>query len=201
MVYFLYFLGLVINYILNFIQLNKVKNRLIISIITLACIILGSKILDYIVNYRFYEFYNFEEVLKNGYMIYGGIITAIVEVNLYCYLNKIETKKVFDVIIPNMLIMYSIFKIGCFINGCCIGKYDIPIQLIESIVCFIVYRIINKYFNNDKISVTCIGFGFIRILDFIMRKQIMLDNLIINEIISIFILVFGIYYYRKNNQK
>ena len=58
---------------------------------------------------------------------------------------------------PNLVLIYSISKIGCFFSGCCKGVLlsngkNLPIQLIESIINFVIYIIIIKNYKNFKNS-------------------------------------------------
>ena len=95
-------------------------------------------------------------------------------------------------ILSHMLILYACWKIGCFSNNCCVGINNFPIQIIESIICIILYYIIRISKIRKKISIICIIFGITRIVTFLLRNKISFNNLIINEVISICILLIGI---------
>ena len=190
-------IGLITNAIVNYYTLKsneiKTKENLIINIIQLITIILGSKILDFFVNYRYYIYYDLFQVIYSGYMFYGGIMLFICAIIIYCKIKEINLEDIFKVIIPNFLLLYAFCKIGCFFNKCCIGIYDFPIQLMESILCFISYFIILKNLKTlNKVCYSCMIFGIIRLASFLLRSNIDVINLVVNEIISICIILIGI---------
>ena len=191
---FLNFLGLIVNAILNYIQLEEIKSKtkVKILILELTSILLGSKILDFIINYKFYDIYLWEDALKKGYMFYGGILLAIILIYLYCKIEEINTKYVLNILIPNILVTYGICKIGCFFNGCCVGINDIPIQIIECIICLSFYVFLKISKTEKIVAYCCILFGIIRILDFALRKEIIASNLVVNELISSIIFMVGV---------
>lgn len=96
-----------------------------ITILTLICGFIGSKILACIVN--------FKEFLKNpgmlisseGFVIYGAIIGALIGNAIYFTRRKINVVKLMDFALPPILIGHGIGRFGCFFAGCCYGKpYD-----------------------------------------------------------------------------
>lgn len=190
------FSGLIINFILNFCQFRNeklnIKENIIINVLEIIGLILGSKLLDIIVNYKYYIYYDILQSIYIGYMFYGGMILAIALIFLYCTLKNINIINVFEIVLPNMLILYACWKIGCFSNNCCVGINNFPIQIIESIICIILYYIIRISKIRKKISIICIIFGITRIVTFLLRNKISFNNLIINEVISICILLIGI---------
>lgn len=202
-------LGLIVNFVINYYQLreNKINKKDIIKInvIQIIFLVLGSKILDTLVNYGYYTYYNIFQVITSGYMFYGGMILSIFYLYAYCKIKHIDLVIVFKIILPNILLLYAIWKMGCFFNKCCVGINGFPIQIVESIICIIAYCIISKRSKAlSKIYLTCIIFGLMRIFAFLLRKDINMQNLIVNEMISSAILLAGVIifcYNKKLNKK
>lgn len=62
-----------------------------------------------------------------GFSLYGGLIFAILAGLVVGQLRKIPLFKFADTTIPFVGIGIAIFRIGCFITGCCFGKEtDLP---------------------------------------------------------------------------
>lgn len=85
--------------------------------------LLGAKILYYITI--------FDEVLANpkvlleisdGFVVYGGIITGILTVWIYCRVKKLKFASYFDLLIPEVALAQGFGRIGCFLAGCCYGR-------------------------------------------------------------------------------
>lgn len=195
-------IGLIVYSIVNYVLLNRINinkiDIIIINILEISSIFLGSKILDIIVYYNEYVNYDLKKIIFIGFMINGGIILRIIVIYLYSIIRNINIKKLFNILIPNILLMYSILKIGCFINGCCMGIHNIPLPIIESVIYFIIYIIIIKL--NNKIEISCISFGMLRLLSFLIREDITNNSLIINTIISIVLIIIGLFIIYKDKR-
>ena len=200
-------IGLIINATVNYYALKSngikaKKNFINIIIIQIFTIILGSKILDLFVNYRYYIYYDMFQAISSGYMFYGGVILSICAMIIYCKIEEINLDDMFKAIIPNILLLYAFCKIGCFFNKCCIGIHDFPIQLVESIICFMSYFVILKKLKTlNKVYVSCMVFGIVRFATFLLRSNISVINLIVNEIISVCIVFIGIALFLKERRK
>ena len=185
----------------------KKKQYIIILILETIGICIGAKLLDFLIYYRCYT--DIENIFFKGYIFYGGIIGSIILTYVYCKKENINIEEVFNILIPNILLIYSICKIGCYLNGCCVGINHIPIQLIESILCFITYLFIiinrKRLIQKDNIiPISCISYSLIRIIcDFFradMSGKIVL-NLTISQIMSLFVIFLNIYIIKKHIRK
>lgn len=115
---------------------------------------------------------------------------------------KWEKSKLITLYIPNMLLFYSILKVGCYINGCCGGKFIIPIQLIESFFNFIAYLYIYYLFcknSNNMVIVykSIVLFGVLRLILSIFKLYSHFYSFIIVELLCVFIIILGLII-RKN---
>ena len=197
-------IGLFIYSFINYKMINKLKIKrkdiIIINILEISSIFLGSKLLDIIVYYNDYANYNLKQILLIGFMVNGGIILRIIVIYLYSKLIDINVKKIFSIIVPNTLLLYSLLKLGCFINGCCYGINNIPLPIIESIIYLFIYLYIIR--NNNIISNSCIIFGILRIISFLIRDDINFNGLVVNIILCLCFIFSGIityvYGFRKN---
>ena len=197
-------IGLFIYSFVNYKMINKLKIKrkdiIIINILEISSIFLGSKLLDIIVYYNDYANYNLKQILLIGFMVNGGIILRIIVIYLYSKLIDINVKKIFSIIVPNTLLLYSLLKLGCYINGCCYGINNIPLPIIESIIYLFIYLYIIR--NNNIISNSCIIFGILRIISFLIRDDINFNGLVVNIILCLCFIFSGIityvYGFRKN---
>ena len=76
----------------------------------------GSKLSSLFLNKREFNLIN---LINSGYSYIGGILGSILFVFLYCKRYKMNFKNIlsyFSIIYP---LIYSISKIGCFLNKCC----------------------------------------------------------------------------------
>ena len=176
-------------------------------------ILLGAKLLTYILNYSKYDEFDFFEL---GLSSYGAVIGALLFLLLFSLQFKKPFKDLLSLFIVPIPLMYAIGKIGCFLVGCCYGiKYSgifsvvynyslhapvgvslFPIQLVESIVFLLIFiYMLNKKLQN-KFNTQTIGISFIFcglakfILDFFRMSH---QNVIlsINQYISLIFIVVG----------
>lgn len=176
-------------------------------------ILLGAKLLTYILNYSNYDEFDFFEL---GLSSYGAVIGALLFLLLFSLQFKKPFKDLLSLFIVPIPLMYAIGKIGCFLVGCCYGiKYSgifsvvynyslhapvgvslFPIQIVESIVFLLIFiYMLNKKLQN-KFNTQTIGISFIFcglakfILDFFRMSH---QNVIlsINQYISLFFIVVG----------
>lgn len=71
-----------------------------------------------------------DDVLKNpkqlleiadGFVVYGGIISGIIAVLIYCKIKKLNLLSYLDLIMPSVALAQGFGRIGCFLAGCCYG--------------------------------------------------------------------------------
>lgn len=96
-----------------------------ITITFLAIIggIVGSKIFYLIEEWNFGNGLSFSELLKSdllspaGLTFYGGLITAILLIIIYCRIKKLSVLMIFDSMSPSAAIAYGVARIGCHLSG------------------------------------------------------------------------------------
>jgi phosphatidylglycerol:prolipoprotein diacylglycerol transferase len=93
--------------------------------------ILGARIL-YVISYWDKDFARdpFPEIFMihhGGLVFYGGLIGATLAAVIYLHLRKIPMWKMGDVLAPSIALGYVFGRLGCFMNGCCYGRFcDLP---------------------------------------------------------------------------
>jgi len=110
---------------------------------------------------------------REGFVFYGGFISAFLFSYFYLIVKKIPFLKILDILAPSLALAHSLGRLGCFFYGCCYGKPTksfigitfpkdspagacglpvVPTQLIESFILFIIFLVliyIKKYKKND----------------------------------------------------
>ena len=177
-------------------------------------IIVGAKLLSYIQNYSNYATFDF---IKLGLSSYGGLIGAIICIIIFSFQFKKNLKEMVFIFLPPVPLVYSIGKIGCFLVGCCYGvKYSglgsisyrysliapnnvelFPIQLIESIVFFLIflYMIIKVFKNKFNWNIVGLCFVFCGLskffLDYLRASHTIFLSL--NQKISLIFVLIGLF--------
>ncbi len=159
---------------------------------------------------------NNDNILTVGFSSYGGLIGVISSAIIFEKIIPMDNKLIKYSIISLPLI-YSISKIGCFIAGCCHGiPYNgpfnviytegfnipvFPVQIIETIVFFILFIVCHLLKNNKYVIyitvLLCALFKFL--LDFLRYEHIN-KAITANQIFSI-ILIIGIFIVLFINKK
>lgn len=104
------------------------------------------------------------EVLTGGMVFYGGLIGALVTLQLYVRKYHLDSRSFFDYFAPLFPLFHCFGRIGCFLNGCCHGKVSerfgiafenspsalngvpyFPIQLVGSLGNLILFFIVSAY--------------------------------------------------------
>ncbi|MBR6452076.1 MAG: prolipoprotein diacylglyceryl transferase [Lachnospiraceae bacterium] len=93
-----------------------------IAIFVLLFGFMGGKLMFIIAEYRDF----FENPLgalgSEGFVVYGGIITGLLTIFLYCKIKKISVATYMDLFAPSVALNQGLGRIGCFLAGCCYGR-------------------------------------------------------------------------------
>lgn len=169
------FIGIFIGAIISIFYFSKffsVKKEDIFYCILYAVIELGigAKLLYIITNIPFlienYQsldlFDTFLQMLKGGFVFYGGLIGGILGVLVYSKQFKISFKELLLILLPVVPLIHGIGRIGCLCAGCCYGmEYhgfgaitfhnsllapnDVPLfpmQIVEAICNFVIFIVL-----------------------------------------------------------
>lgn len=213
-----YILIIGIAFLISFIVFYKISKKnyikldiIYIYVINIVGFAIGSKLMSLISNNIEMTIYNF---INSGYSFLGGILGSILVVVMYCKkykLNFIDILSNFTVIYP---LIYSISKIGCFLNGCCYGiinNYKFPLPLVDTAIMLILFLILLVVTNKQKPLVTGIFFGIFSIVRFLEdyfreSRNILIVNFTLEQIVcgmllitSVTIFIFIFRMHRKVN--
>lgn len=88
----------------------------------------GARLLYVLLNLdQFASFSDALAVQKGGLSFHGGLLGGMAGLALFCRFYRISFLPLVDAVAPSAAIGYAITKIGCFLNGCCIGRpTDLP---------------------------------------------------------------------------
>ena len=222
-------LGLLIGYQIAenrarkaFMQAEELLNLFLICLIGCG---IGGKLLYCIVEYKaFIQDPALLFDLENGFVIYGGLIGAMIAALEYCRYKGLSFITYFELFIPSLALAQGFGRIGCFLAGCCYGKVTdawygiaftnsliapnhvplIPTQLISSAFDFLLSAFL-FYYSSKKpkqgkvlsiyVMIYSIGRFFVEFLRDDSRGSVLF--LSTSQFISLFTLAFGIYLYIK----
>lgn len=165
------------NYFRKFNDISK-EDVFYSMIYALIGVIVGAKVL-YIITIipdliKNFSQYNIMDLLKGGFVFYGGLIGGIVGLYIYVKQFKLQFKSLFLTLMPVVPLIHAFGRIGCFCAGCCYGcEYDgighiifhnsevapnniplFPVQLVESGINIIIFIILlltyKKYIGTYK---------------------------------------------------
>ncbi len=174
-----FFAGILISSIIAIFLIKKTNIDLFDFLCAVAFIligtIIGAKVLFILVSIDLIVEYNltFIEILKGGFVFYGGLIGGAIALYLYCKIFKLPLLPYFSTCSVVVPLGHAIGRIGCFFAGCCYGiEYDgflshvykssinpltpigvplLPIQLIEAVILLIVFFVvIYQYLKNPN---------------------------------------------------
>ena len=186
-------------------------------IFVLPITIIGARIYYVLFKFDYYknnliEIFN---IRNGGLAIYGGIISGIIVIIIYCKIKKIKILDLLDYIAPYLALGQSIGRWGNFFN---IEAYGIetnsifrmgiienskyievhPTFLYESISTLIIFIILNRISKNRKYSgqIICLYllmYSFIRmIIEQIRSDSLIFQGFKISQIISLIIFIISI---------
>ncbi len=181
------------------------KDLIYSHILSMIFFLVFSKIFYIILELDFASFVDFiyndniNSTLKfifSGYSFIGGYLGIVLSSYIYSKIINTNFKKILLIYTISMIVMYSVLKIGCFIKGCCIGKYYTNIQIVETIVNMIMYIYLLLTINNKSINIllgkSIIGFSMIRFIISIFRVYSTTYSFVVVEIICLILNVIGI---------
>lgn len=181
------------------------KDLIYSYILSMIFFLVFSKIFYIILELDFASFVDFiyndniNSTLKfifSGFSFIGGYLGIVLASYIYSKIINTNFKKILLIYTISMIVMYSVLKIGCFIKGCCIGKYYTNIQIVETILNMIMYIYLLLTFNNKSINIllgkSIIGFSMIRFIISIFRVYSTTYSFVVVEIICLILNVIGI---------
>jgi phosphatidylglycerol:prolipoprotein diacylglycerol transferase len=185
--------------------------------------IIGSRLLYVIMNLRYFVInpINICKLWHGGLIYYGGFISSFIFFIIYSYKHSISILRLGDFFVPGLAIGHSIGRLGCLFSGCCYGKpsnvpwsirfnnknslavtgeYLHPTQIYEIVMNLIIFLVLyfcskREYENGIIFGIYLLLYGIGRFIIEFFRGDIILYyiNLSVSQIISIFIVVCGLF--------
>lgn len=82
----------------------------------------GGKMLFILVNFKAFLASPMSLLGSEGFVVYGGIITGILSIYIYCRIKKLSFLSYMDMMAPAVAINQGLGRVGCFMAGCCYGR-------------------------------------------------------------------------------
>ncbi len=169
----------------------------------------GGSILPYLYKWiYFHKVPDWRSFYRAGRYFHSVFLSYLAYLLLMCAWFRWPTKKVLDIFAIAVLIMSPIGRIGCFFQGCCVGKpalppwgisfpvyqgaYLIPTQLymlgIEMFLCFLLIQINKKKkYDGQTFWIAVFLYSFYRFLiEFLRSNPIFIFGLTHAQVFSIF---------------
>lgn len=211
-----YILIIGISFLISFIVFYKISKRdytrldiAYIYVVNILGFAIRSKLLSLISNSIKINIYNF---INSGYSFLGGILGSILFITLYCKKYKLDFISIFSNFTVIYPLIYSISKIGCFLNDCCYGiininniNYKVPLQLFDSTIMLLLFIILLvQYIKQKKLEIFMFFsvFGIVRFVEDYFReiRNIIIFDFTLEQILcgvliitSVSIIIFKIY--------
>lgn len=83
---------------------------------------LGGKLMFIIVEFKSFLQTPLAVIGSEGFVVYGGIISGILTIYVYCRLKKLPFLSYFDLVAPSVALNQALGRVGCFLAGCCYGR-------------------------------------------------------------------------------
>ncbi|MBQ6319235.1 MAG: prolipoprotein diacylglyceryl transferase [Lachnospiraceae bacterium] len=93
-----------------------------IAIYVLIIGFLGGKLLHIIVEFKTLLTDPMAVLGSEGFVVYGGIITGIATIYVYCRIKKLEFLKYIDLFATAVPLNQAFGRVGCLLAGCCYGR-------------------------------------------------------------------------------
>ncbi|MDD5424037.1 MAG: prolipoprotein diacylglyceryl transferase [Candidatus Omnitrophica bacterium] len=126
---------------------------------------------------------------EGGLVWYGGLITSAACGIIFMKAKGMPVLKTADLVAPYIALGQAIGRIGCYLNGCCYGKYKaIPTQLTESAAMFILFLILRKRSpsNGRTLLLYLVLYSAFRFFNEFLRgdNPVFLAGLTVSQVIS-----------------
>lgn len=167
------------------------------AIYTMIGAILGSKLLFIAVSWKqIIEMHlSFMDVLKGGFVFYGGLLGGILGLFIYCMQFQLSFAQFGDMYATVLPLGHALGRVGCFFAGCCYGvPYDgpfaytyiysygmtplgiplFPVQLMEALLLMLIFVASLVLYNRrsrqsfDQCLFYLVSYSFVRfVLEFL----------------------------------
>lgn len=105
-------------------KVKKLNDDLLFNLAIFVLIFgwIGGKILFIFVEFKQFLASPMSVIGSEGFVVYGGIISGLITIIVYCRLKKMDFFMYIDVIVAGVALNQAFGRIGCFLAGCCYGR-------------------------------------------------------------------------------
>ncbi len=149
-------------------------------------------------------------IQEGGLVWYGGFIFALITGFIYATTRKLPALRLVDFFAPFTALAHAIGRIGCFLNGCCFGRFTesrlgvlfpeevsrrLPVQIYESAFLFLLsgflFSLSRKAHRDGEIFLTYAVFYSAGrfVLEFLRGDQLLIYSLTIPQWWSLFLFI------------
>ena len=128
---------------------------------------------------------------EGGLVWYGGFLLAVACTMALAGLRRMPVLAWADFFSPILAVSHGVGRIGCFLNGCCLGKNGHPVQLYETALSvalsfFLFARFSRRKKEGEIFGLYLVGYGCLRFtLEFLRADQRIVSGLTIPQWISL----------------
>ncbi len=99
------------------------RQSLVLLLAAAAAVPVGSRLLHIATNYQFYsrEPARMFSLNATGFALFGGLSLAVVVGLVACRALKLDLWRTADSVIPGLGVAMATVRVGCFLDGCCLG--------------------------------------------------------------------------------
>lgn len=93
--------------------------------VTLGTGLAGARVYYVLQNWDSYrtELWKVFALWEGGLIFYGGLLASVMGLSVFLRLKKIPVLAGLDFLIPYVALSQAFGRVGCFLNGCCYGKF------------------------------------------------------------------------------
>lgn len=233
----LFFIGIICSFVVSLRNMKKSdvskEDMMYASSFALIGGILGAKILFLLASLKVIieNHIALIDVIKSGFVFYGGFLGGALGYYIYCRIYKIDVIKMYDRAVCALPLGQFFGRLGCFCAGCCYGRPTdsflgviytspadpncprgiklLPTQLFEAFFClalFFVLLVVNKkkVKKGTKMLIYVFSYGIFRFINEIFRYDSIrggIGFLSTSQIISLALIIFAIVYYFRIYRK
>ncbi|MFH1094466.1 MAG: prolipoprotein diacylglyceryl transferase [Candidatus Omnitrophota bacterium] len=186
--------------------------------------LIGGRILYVLINPDIYfkDPWEIIKINKGGLVFHGSFIGAIIAAFVFVKKSKQPFFETMDIIFVYVPLAHAIGRLGCFLNGCCLGKptqtfWGVtfpehlikvhPTQLYSAFLLFIIFLILyfcekRKHFAGQILSLYLILYGVMRFfIEFLRDNPPVLWYMSLFQYISVALVIIGIILYKVLKNK
>jgi phosphatidylglycerol---prolipoprotein diacylglyceryl transferase len=140
---------------------------------------------------------------EGGLVWYGGFIGAVISGWVYAHFKKMSVFYWADLFCPVLPLAHAIGRVGCWLNGCCFGRWEQPVQLYEAALLLVLsaglFRLFDKRKHHGEVFAAYLaGYGVLRfLLEFLRGDQQPLAVLTLPQWISAGCVLAGLWLYSR----